>query len=79
MNLIETSVKYDSLEEAEDALAGLRATPGFILGYVRLPAGASDEHVTIAVVDCAPGTEPLPDQRRVHIPANQVHIGSHSN
>ena len=35
---VENTTKHDSLEEAEDAQAGLRGLPGFLYGYIRLPA-----------------------------------------
>lgn len=69
MNTIENTTRHASLEEAEDALAGLRGIPGFIFGYVRLPTTEGGQHETVTIFNCASTASLERGQRRVHIPA----------
>jgi hypothetical protein len=69
MALLENTSAHDSLEEAEDSLAGLRRLPGFLYGYVRLPARDGGCHETVTIFDCVAAAELGRGQRRVHLPA----------
>lgn len=51
--LVETTHKYDSKEEAQDSLFGLKSIPGYIFGYVRLPLGPNQPFNVVLIFDCA--------------------------
>jgi len=50
--LIETTVPFDTKEEAQDSLAGTRTMPGFIFGYVRAPYKQGNPYDVINLFDC---------------------------
>ena len=50
--LVETTVSHTSVEDAQDALAGLKNIPGFVLGYV-VPGNPKTRLVFLA--HCADG------------------------
>lgn len=69
MPLVENTTRHPTLEEAEDALAGLRGITGFTLGYIRLPKDGGGEHEAVTIFDCATAAGSEHGQRNVHIPA----------
>jgi len=50
--LIETTTSFDTQEDAEDSLAGIKELPGFCLGYVRLPSSPRQKFDVVHVFEC---------------------------
>src|SRR5438094_8970048 len=63
--LIETTQTFDSKEDAEDNLEGIKALPGFLYGYIRIPSTPGQKYDLIHVFDCNGDTQNLRKQRAI--------------
>src|SRR5260370_36282824 len=63
--LIETTQAFDNKEDAEDNLEGIKALPGFLHGYIRIPSAPGQRYDLIHVFDCNGDTQNLRKQRAI--------------
>ena len=63
--LIETTQTFDNKEDAEDNLEGIKGLPGFLYGYIRIPAAPGQRYDLIHVFDCNGDTQSLRKQRAI--------------
>ena len=63
--LIETTQSFDTKEDAEDNLQGIKTLPGFLFGYVRQPTQANQKYDIVHVFDCTGDTQNLRRQRAI--------------
>ena len=63
--LIETTQTFDTKEDAEDNLEGIKALPGFLYGYIRLPSAPGQKYDIIHVFECNGDTQNLRKQRAI--------------
>ena len=63
--LIETTQTFDNKEDAEDNLEGIKALPGFLYGYIRIPSTPAQKYDLIHVFDCNGDTQNLRKQRAI--------------
>ena len=63
--LIETTQTFDTIEDAEDNLEGIKALPGFLYGYIRLPSAPGQKYDIIHVFECNGDTQNLRKQRAI--------------
>src|SRR5258708_36078691 len=61
--LIETTQAFDNKEDAEDNLEGIKAPPGFLYGYLRIPSAPGQRYDLIHVFDYNGDTQNLRKQR----------------
>jgi len=63
--LIETTQSFDTKEDAEDNLQGIKNLPGFLFGYVRQPSQPNQKYDIVHVFDCTGDTRNLRKQRAI--------------
>jgi hypothetical protein len=63
--LIETIQPFDTKEDAEDSLAGIKNLPGFLFAYIREPYHASHKYDLVYVFECSGDTQHLQKQRAI--------------
>jgi len=63
--LIETTQGFDTKEDAEDNLQGIKTLPGFLFGYVRQPTQPNQEYDIVHVFDCTGDMRNLRRQRAI--------------
>ena len=62
--LIETTQSFDTKEDAEDNLQGIKNLPGFLFGYVRQPSQPT-KSTTLSTSSTAPAIREVPEQRAI--------------
>ncbi len=63
--LIETTQSFETKEDAEDNLQGIKNLPGFLFGYVRQPSQPNQKNDVVHVFDCTGDTRNLRKQRAI--------------
>lgn len=64
--LIETTQNFDSNEDAQDTLQGIKTLPGFLLAYVRQPHHPSGKYDLVYIFDCSGDTQHLHKQHAIN-------------
>ena len=63
--LIETTQTFDTKEDAEDNLEGIKGLPGFLYGYIRTPSAPGQKYDLIHIFECNGDTQNLRKQRAI--------------
>jgi len=63
--LIETTQHFETKEDAEDNLAGIKNLPGFLFAYIRDPYHPSQKYDLVFIFDCHGDTQHLQKQRAI--------------